>query len=129
MAIKVSQGKTKTYKYVPLSEREDEKPFSVTIRPLSSRELAILEDKLIKVSKDETISFNSGSFNWDVCKHGIVDWENLTDEKGKQVAIKVKDGLVTDESLNKLPLYIITEVAGVITSISKDPENAELFIK
>ena len=130
MALKTKNQTGTTYKYVPVSERDEKQPFMVTIRPLTSRELAVLEDKLLKIGKDETISFSSGSFNWEVCKKGIVDWDNVTDEKNKPLALKKGiDGLIEDETLNLLPLYMITEIAGVISSISKDPENAETFLK
>ena len=118
-----------TYKYIPLSERGEENPFTVTIRRLPPREFTILEDKMAKINQDESISFTTGSFNWAVIKKGIVDWENIFDEDGKPIyPAKNGKGELLDESLDILPLDIIAEIAGTIVSISKDPDNIDLYL-
>ncbi len=93
------------------------------------RQFTILEDKMAKINKDESISFTTGSFNWEVLKKGTTGWDNLLDEKGKEVKPnKNGQGEILDSSLDLLPLSIITEIANVIVGISKDPDNAEVYL-
>jgi len=128
MAI-ISTTLPKTLKFTPLSERGEEKPFSLSIRALPPRQFSILEDKMAKINNDESISFTTGSFNWAVIKAGIMDWENLLTEDGTQIKpTKNSKGEVEDNSLDLLPLEIIVEVANTIVSISKDPDNVDLYL-
>jgi hypothetical protein len=129
MALKINKAlNQKVYKYIPLIERGEDKPFTVYIRRLTPKEYASIEDKTIKINKDETLSFTTGTFNWEVCKKGIVNWENLLDENNKEIKIIKDDTGVSDDSLNLLPLDIITEIANVILGITKDPDNAHLYL-
>jgi len=128
MAITIKKS-PHTYEFVPLSERGESEPFTVTIKVLPPRQFTILEDKMAKINQDESISFTTGTFNWSVIKKGLVDWDNMLDEDGKQIrAAKNGKGELLDESLDLLPLDIITEIANTIVSISKDPDNADLFL-
>lgn len=118
-----------TYEYIPMIERDAEAPFTVKISRILPRQFTILEDKMAKINKDESISFTTGSFNWEVIKKGVVGWENLLDDTGKTIKCsKSGAGEALDASLNLLPMSIITEVANVIVGISKDPENAEAYL-
>jgi hypothetical protein len=128
MAIIAKKSAEEVYTYVPISERGEKKPFTVKVRRLTPKEYTFIEDKITRYNQDETISFSTGTFNWNVVKKGLVDWENLLDEKGKPIPIEVgKDG-VLDSSLNLLPLDIITEIANLIINLTKDPENADIYL-
>jgi hypothetical protein len=118
-----------TYEFIPLSERGEENPFTVIIRRLPPKQFTILEDKMAKINQDESISFTTGTFNWAVIKKGIVDWTNMFDESGKQITpVKSSKGEILDESLDLLPLELIAEIANTIVSISKDPDNTDIYL-
>ncbi len=118
-----------SYEYVPLSEKHGEFPFTATIKRIPPRQFTILEDKMAKINKDESISFTTGTFNWEIIKKGLVGWTNLLDESGEQInPNKNGKGEILDDSLNYLPLDLITEISGVITSISKDPDNSDIYL-
>ena len=125
----VTHRTIETYEYIPMTERDEKKPFTVKLQRIPPRQFTILEDKMAKINKDESISFTTGTFNWEVIKKGITGWSNLVDEKGKAVTpAKSGNGEILDASLDLLPLAIITEIANVIVGISKDPENAEVYL-
>ncbi len=124
-----TQKTAKDYEYVPIIERDSENPFTVKLKRIMPRQFTILEDKMAKINKDESISFTTGTFNWEILKKGVTGWDNLLDGEGKDVrCAKNGQGEVLDNSLDLLPLSIITEVANVIVGISKDPENAEVYL-
>jgi hypothetical protein len=128
MAITIRKTQ-ETYEYVPLIERGEEKPFTVIIKRLPPRQFTILEDKMAKINQDESISFTTGTFNWAVIKKGIIDWRNMLDENGKEIyPLKNGKGELLDETLDLLPLDIITEIANTIVGISKDPDNANIYL-
>lgn len=128
MAITANK-KQDTYEYVPITERGDKHPFTVKIHRILPRQFTILEDKMAKVNKDESISFTTGTFNWEILKKGVIGWSNLLDEKGVEIAA-LRNGLgeVLDTSLDLLPLSLITEIANVIVGVSKDPDNASVYL-
>ena len=128
MAI-TAHKKQDGYEYIPLSERADKKPFTINVKRILPRQFTILEDKMARINADESISFTTGSFNWEVLKKGTTGWTNLLDEGGKDILPnKNGQGEILDSSLDLLPLSIITEIANVIVGISKDPENAEVYL-
>ena len=129
MAITTKRKQQDSYEYVPLSERDDKKPFTIKLKRIMPRQFTILEDKMARINADESISFTTGSFNWEVLKKGTTGWSNLLDEDGKDIRpAKNGQGEILDNSLDLLPLSIITEIANVIVGISKDPENAEVYL-
>ncbi len=128
MAITIKKTQ-ETYEYIPLIERGEEKPFTVIIKRLPPRQFTILEDKMAKINQDESISFTTGTFNWAVIKKGIIDWRNMLDENGKEIyPLKNGKGELLDETLDLLPLDLITEIANTIVGISKDPDNANIYL-
>ena len=128
MALKITK-KSDGYEYIPLTERGSKDPFTVKVKRIMPRQFTILEDKMAKINKDESISFTTGSFNWEVLKKGTDGWLNLQDENGKEIkCIKSGAGEILDSSLDLLPLAILTEIANVIVGISKDPDNAEVYL-
>ena len=128
MAITIRKTQ-ETYEYIPLIEKGEEKPFTVILKRLPPRQFTILEDKMAKINQDESISFTTGTFNWSVIKKGIMDWRNMLDEDGKEIyPLKNGRGELLDETLDLLPLDIITEIANTIVGISKDPDNANIYL-
>jgi hypothetical protein len=129
MALIVNKPtKDQTYDYVPMIERGADKPFTVKIRRLTPKEFSHIEDKMARINQDQSISFTTGTFNWEVVKRGIVSWENLFDGDGKPIKAVIGEDGVTDESLNNLPLDIITEIANVIVGITKNPDTVEIYL-
>lgn len=129
MALVINKKPVEDYGYTPILERGQENPFRAKVKRILPRQFTILEDKMAKINKDESISFTTGSFNWEVLKKGMTGWEGMVDENGKEVkCLKSGGGEVLDSSLNLLPLDLITEIANVIVGISKDPENATVYL-
>jgi hypothetical protein len=130
MALITNSNNSETFKYIPVSCRGDESPFSVTIKRLDKKSFTKLEDGLTKVSQDDaTISFASGSFNWGLVKRGVVGWENITDKNSAQLKfVKDANGFMDDSSIEALPFDIITEIANVIANITRKPEHTDLFL-
>lgn len=124
----IARKKQETYSYIPLIERGEENPFTVKIRRLLPKEFTFIEDKMARINADQTISFTTGTYNWEIAKHGIVGWENLLDENNKPIKPVIGSDGITDDSLNLLPPEVITEIAGVIVAITKDPDNAEMYL-
>lgn len=128
MALVVKKSQ-ETYEYVPLTERNEENPFTVIIKRLPPRQFTILEDKMAKINQDESISFTTGTFNWSVIKKGLIDWSNMLDENNKPIyPNKNGTGELLDTTLDLLPMDIISEIANVIVGISKDPDNADIYL-
>jgi len=128
MALVVNRAKEQTYEYVPIAERGEKKPFKVTVRRLTPKEFSFIEDKMARINQDQSVSFTTGTFNWEIVKKGLVDWESLLDENGKPVKIVIGSDGVTDNSLNLLPVDLIAEIANVINGITKDPDNADIYL-
>jgi len=74
------------------------------------------------------MTFASASTSIETFQRGVQNWKNLLDEKGKQVKPTIVDGMIADESIDILPIDIITEVANVIVGITKDPEHVDLYL-
>ena len=128
MALVFNNALKEGFKYIIESDKGEKNPFSVTINPIDSVRLVQLEDGLLKRGTDNTLSIATGSYNVSLCVNSIVGWEGMADENGKPIEI-VKDikGFIAIQSLEQLPTAIITEVAGVIASVSQDPKNIQLF--
>lgn len=125
--IKISKVPKEGYKYIPLSERDQENPFSVMVKPLTSKQLMTLEDKVVRRDGQE-LTFSSGEFSFNVCKLTIISWENIEDSDGQPLVIKLNsEATVTDLSLGYIPSEIITEIANVVTSVSRDPGKAQIY--
>jgi len=129
MAIQVSKTTT-PHKYVPYNQRGDEvkDPVVLTIRGLIPKESAALDDTLTRIYQDQSISINQGSYNYEVVRAALLSWTNVNDEKGKPLPIVLVGNLVADESLNLLPIDWVNEIANVIVAISKNPDEADLYL-
>ncbi len=120
--------KQEEYTYIPLTERGDKKPFTVTFKRLDVRALAALEDGFVNLKGENNISLQQGSYNYKAVKTGITSWINLTDGKTDYPVKTNKRSEVLDECLDLLPANMLTEIATVIVGVSKDPANAEDFL-
>ena len=130
MALQVSKKLQKEYKYIPVIERESENPTTFIIRVLSKKEKAELEDNLVSIDQvNQSMKIANSSFIIGAVKKGLVRVENLLDEDGKSIEVKRdSNGEISDEFLDLLPDEIINELGNVIIAISKDPNNAELYL-
>jgi len=128
MALKV-KTKIEEYEYIPLSERDQENPFTIKLRRLTPKEFSFIEDKMLKMYGDASMAYTSGTYNWNVVKKGIIGWENLIDEDNKPIKIVIGSDGVTDDSLNFIPPDIISEVAAVIVALTKDPDDAKTILQ
>lgn len=128
MAIVFNTELAEGFTYIVESEKGEKKPFSVTIKPIDSVRLVTLEDGLLKRGQDNSLSISTGSYNVSLCRNSITGWDNMNDNKGKAIPL-VTDvkGYISEASLEMLPTSLITEIAGVIASVSQDPSTIQLF--
>jgi len=99
--------------YILESERDSKSPTVFKLRSLSIREAVEIED-IIGKSLNAS-GYPVGTFNYKVLKYGLVGWENLKDEKGKDVPfILDATGKVSDDSLGVLPTEVRTELANAV---------------
>ena len=128
MALVYNKALKEGFVYVVESERGADKPFSVILQPIDSVRLVTLEDGLLKRSQDNSLSISTGSYNVSLCKNAIVGWDNMIDDEGKTLAIKLDPkGYISEASLSTLPTGLINEIAGVIAATSQDPSTIQTF--
>jgi len=126
MALKVNKTPTKGYKYIPQSEKGVENPFAVWISPLQTRDLLDLEDRMVQ-RDGESVYIAQGIFSFRVAQQGILAWENINDEKEKPIKLIINDGIADEDSIANIPADLITEIAGVINAITRDPASIQIF--
>jgi len=128
MALVFNKDLTEGFEYTPEAQRNEKNPFNVVIQPIDSVRLVTLEDGLLKRSVENELSISTGSYNVSLCKNAITGWNGLNDVKNKPIAIAVSPkGYISEDSLSMLPTALITEIAGVIASVSQDPSTIQLF--
>jgi len=128
MALIYNEKLAEGFNYTIEDGRNGNKPFSVTINPVDSVQLVILEDGLVKRGEDNSVSFSTGSYNVSLCRNSLTAWENMLDQEDKLINIQLDArGYISRESLKMLPQHVISEIAGVILSVSQDPKNIQLF--
>ena len=128
MAIKIVKTQ-KEYKYVPISERDEDKPTTFYFKPMSKEQKAKLEDKLVKVNSDETVNVANATYILNAVKLCLTKVDNLLDEDNKPIEIeRCKDGLVCGYWLDLLPEDILQELGQTIINVSKYPDRASLFL-
>jgi len=129
MAIK--REKIDVIKYIPNLERGEDKPFTVTLKRLTTIEIARLEDALTTYNQEsKDIKSSVAMFNINLCKSGIIGWENVLDENDVSVKLLFNsdDNLVTDSCIDDIRTYI-DEIAGVVSTISKKPRFINEYVK
>jgi len=124
MALTITQ-KDDEYKYTPVSQRGEDKPFTVTFKVLSLEVLAEAQDTVLNVGNDQNMTMHVNSQNLTALRHGLIGWENIEDSNGKPVKFRIVRGITATECLEYLPQDIRTEVATVILEVSKDPARAK----
>ena len=128
MAIKVVKQEKKEFTYIPVEERGSENPVKVVFKPLTKAERAALEDKLIRINPDQTMTVANATYILEVFKTAVVDIQGLIDEEGKEVKPKKEHGVLAQEFIEMLPDDFIQEVGNVIIAVSKDPQNADIYL-
>jgi len=126
MAIKINKTPVKGYKYIFQSEREVENPFTVWVKPLQTRDLLDLEDRMVQ-RQGEDVFIAQGVFSFRVAQQGILAWENINDDKDKALKLQITDGLAEEDSIANIPADFITEVSSVINAITRDPSSIQIF--
>lgn len=117
------------YFYTPKSQKGKgiKKPFRVKLRVLSVEEQAELQDILITRTATEVKS-NYGMHFVQSCLKGIIGWENMEDKEGNEIKMpSTVLGRINTDGLNMIPYQMIEEIGTVITSVSDDPKNLEVF--
>jgi len=129
MALNVSKAKLKTdFEYIPLSQKGEDKPFTVTFKAISLDVLAELQDAAVRVSKDGEYSISINTLNYNVLKEALIGWQNVESEKDGPVRFKRDNLGATDGSLSLIPGDIRSELSTVIVEVSKDLPNAEAYL-
>lgn len=127
MAIVINSTPVTGYKYIPQSEKGTKDPFAVWIRPLATRDLLDLEDKMVQ-RQDDNVIIAQGIFSFRVVQQGLVNWENMLDHDDKPIECKPgADNIVPEDVVAFLPADMITEIAGVLNAITRDPSNIQIF--
>lgn len=127
MAIQLVK-KEKEYKYIPVSERKEKNPTTFVFRPLTKEEKASLEDRILTINPDQSITLANASYLLAVLKIALKRVENILDEKGKLTVKDFTNTEVSDEFIEMLPDDLVQEVANVIIAVSKDPQNADIYL-
>lgn len=128
MAIVYDARVQEGFTYTPVDQRGDTDPFTVVIKPISSRDLIKLQDNLLQRDIEDKISLKTGTYNLKACKLGIISWSGIRDADGKEILIKKDfDGLVSDTSLDILPTRYFDELSGVIVHVSQDPKAVNIY--
>ena len=129
MAIVVKKVKNKEFTYIPVDERKEKNPVKFKIRLINKINRAKLEDGLLKINQDGTFNFANVSYIIEMFKLGVINIEGLVDEEGKKIKVpKDENGYITDGFIEMLPDSLIQEVGNVIIAISKDPNNADVYL-
>jgi hypothetical protein len=126
MAITVTKTPEEGYKYIPVEQKKEKNPFAVWIKPIPNKDLFDLEDKMVQRIGEE-VYIAQGVYSFLVVRYGLVNWEGITDSKGKALPITFEDGMASEESVANIPADLILEIANVIASISRDSANIEIF--
>ena len=122
-------NKTKEYSYTPIAERTEDKPFQVKFKPLTTKQLAILEDSVVSLKTSGDMSLAQGSFNYKTVKASLISWSNIFDANGAEIALEfAANGEVKDDSLDLIPPPLFNELANVIIGVSKHPSEAQAYL-
>ena len=128
MAIKLTPVPEKGFRYVPISEVNEEKPFAVWVKPLGAKDLMFLEDRMVERGENNSTYYAINTYACRVLQKAFASWEHLEDENGVSLLPVIDHlGQLSDSSLSMIPVDIISEVAGVVTRISKDPKEIQIL--
>lgn len=128
MAIVVNTTPKGGHKFVPDSQKGEENPFTVYLKPLDSRDILKLEDEVVVKKGDDTVFLASGSYSFKVVQKTIQSWENINGEDGKALALITDiNGEASAASIGMIPSQMITEISNAISAISRDPATYQLY--
>ena len=99
MTIKALTGLVPEW-FTPDSETDDETPASFELRPLTSPEIAKLQNEF-----DRETGAVSGKGLYDAALLGVVNWRNVTNHEGEALAFN-------KTNLSKLPYMVLVELGG-----------------
>lgn len=120
MALKIATLDITTAREYTLKadEKEDVKT-TFLFKPLSKRQLALYKDSNSKMNlQTNTFYFGNSASAIDVFRSQVTGWENITDDNGKEIKIKITNGIIDEALINGFPLDVIEEVSGHIVTIS-----------
>lgn len=130
MAIIYDSRVQEGFTYTPVDQRGDKNPFSVTIKPIASRDMIKLQDNLLQRDNEDKISLKTGTYNLKACKLGIVNWSGILDKDSVEIQMKKDfDGYISDSSLDIIPTRYFDEIAGVIIHVSQDPKAIDTYLE
>ena len=120
MALKIATlDITTERKYTLKADEREEVKTTFSFKPLSKRQLALYKDSNSKMNlQTNTFYFGNSASAIDVFRSQVNGWENITDDSGKEIKIKLTNGLIDETLINGFPLDIIEEVSGHIVTIS-----------
>lgn len=121
MALKIATLDLSTErKYTLVSDENEDIKTSFFFKPMSIKKITEYMDRTTKMSiSDNSIYLGNSTINLEVFKAQIKNWENIFDEKGEEIKIKLNNGYLTEEQANIFPPEIINEVANHIVNVSK----------
>lgn len=120
MALKIATLDLSTERVYTLKADENEEvKTNFKFKPLSKRQLALYKDSNSKMSlQNNTFYFGNSASALEVFRSQVTNWENITDNDGKEIKIKITNGLIDENLINGFPLDVIEEVAGHIINVS-----------
>ena len=128
MAIKITKVPDEGYKYTPKLEEGKDDAFSVWIKPLGTKELMLLEDRMIEKDANGNSYYALNSYSCRCVQKAFVSWENMQDASGKDITPMLNvDGTLSDDSVSCIPTEMITEIASVVSAISKDSSQIQMY--
>lgn len=120
MALKIATLDLTTERVYTLKadENEDVKT-KFRFKPLSKRQLALHKDNSSRMNlQNNSFYFGNSASALDIFKSQVTGWENILDDSGKEVKIKITNGLIDETLINGFPLEVIEEVVAHIISVS-----------
>ena len=128
MAIRVTSTPKEGHKYTPISQRGEENPFFVYVKPLDSRDILQLEDEVVVKKGEDTVFLASGSYAFKVVQRSLVSWAGIEDDAGNPITMKKEiGGKASEESVKQIPSELITEISNAVSAISRDPATYQLY--
>jgi len=128
MALVVNSAPQGGHKFIPTSQKGEDKPFTVFLKPLDSRDLLKLEDEVVVKKGEDTVFLASGSYSFKVVQKTLQSWANILDDSGEEYILR-KDinGEASVESVGLIPAELVTEISNAISAISRDPAAFQIY--
>lgn len=127
MALNVSKTQESEFTYVPMSERNEKDPFSVSFKILNLPTLATIQDSALTIKDGKGYEINVNKQNLEALRHGLIGWNNISDGKA-EIKFRLVHGLADMDCLEYIPQELRTEIGNIILEVSKDPRNADSLL-